>query len=325
MKKVIGLVLGLLMAGNVIAQDCVSKTGNNAIITLPKDIGDAAGLQDGDVIQAHYGALCAGKMVYHMTEGQTGIAMAVWGDNSLTEELDGMPEGKSIVFQVYRPSTKSTYTDVSVNYAVGDDIYAPNSIKIVGGMVVNGRLPKALTKFEAQVRDATATLIWETVSGKNIAGFEIQQKMDSTYRKVEYVDPQGAANQSHLYRHTMPNLAPGEHSFRLKIFEQDGSYSLSDAVTVETQITGNYVLSKAYPNPFSARANFNITLRNSEHVSVSVYDVVGRRVRSVYEGTMAANEKTPIHFDSNGLSSGLYLIRVQGESFSDVREVTLVR
>jgi hypothetical protein len=44
------------------------------------------------------------------------------------------------------------------------------------------------------------------------------------------------------------------------------------------------VLSPARPNPFDAESRFSVSLENGTHASVAVFDVNGRRVRTVFEG-----------------------------------------
>ncbi|MEO1726994.1 MAG: T9SS type A sorting domain-containing protein [Bacteroidota bacterium] len=84
-----------------------------------------------------------------------------------------------------------------------------------------------------------------------------------------------------------------------------------------------FSLSAAYPNPFQTSARVDLTLDRAEAVRVAVYDVLGRQVAVLHEGTLSAQTLHSFSLGARGLSSGLYLYRVTGESFSATRRVIL--
>lgn len=86
-----------------------------------------------------------------------------------------------------------------------------------------------------------------------------------------------------------------------------------------------YSLSAAYPNPFRSRTRFDLRVEKTQHVEVEVYNILGQRVRALYEGTLRAGDKRTFTLKARDLPSGLYLYRVQGETFTAARRVTLVR
>lgn len=85
------------------------------------------------------------------------------------------------------------------------------------------------------------------------------------------------------------------------------------------------VLTAAYPNPFYTRTSFSVRVSTTQRVSVGVYNVLGQRVRLLYEGTVAADQPQHFTLHAGTLPSGLYLYRVQGETFVATRRVVLVR
>ncbi len=104
----------------------------------------------------------------------------------------------------------------------------------------------------------------------------------------------------------------------------------STGITVANESDGSglpdsIVLSSAYPNPFTSQARFDVTLERTQSVRIEVFDVLGRQVGVLYEGTLAA--QTPHTFEISGrdLPSGLYLYRVTGETFAQTRSLTLLK
>ncbi len=99
-------------------------------------------------------------------------------------------------------------------------------------------------------------------------------------------------------------------------------------VAIEPDLPGlpdSYVLSGAYPNPFNPQAQFNLTLEHSQSVRIDVFDVLGRHVDQLHEGTLAAQVQHTFRIDGQNLSSGTYLYRVMGENFAETRSIVLLK
>ena len=88
---------------------------------------------------------------------------------------------------------------------------------------------------------------------------------------------------------------------------------------------GAYHLSNAYPNPFYPKTSFSISVGRAQHVEVTVYDLRGRRVAGLYDGTLEAGTTRAVTFASGALPSGLYLIRIRGKYFAAGQAVVLAR
>ena len=65
-----------------------------------------------------------------------------------------------------------------------------------------------------------------------------------------------------------------------------------------------------YPNPFNPVTTIRYALPETEPVRLEVFDMMGRRVALLVDGTKEAGTHE-VRFDSRGLSSGLYLYRMQ--------------
>ncbi|MDX1440226.1 MAG: T9SS type A sorting domain-containing protein [Rubricoccaceae bacterium] len=95
-------------------------------------------------------------------------------------------------------------------------------------------------------------------------------------------------------------------------------------VTAE-QMPNGYLLENAYPNPFNPTATIGFAVVRAQDVELALYDALGRKVRSLYNGTVEAGTRVEAQVNGEGLPSGLYLIRLVGESFSTTRRVTLLK
>jgi hypothetical protein len=95
-------------------------------------------------------------------------------------------------------------------------------------------------------------------------------------------------------------------------------------VTVQAEIPAEFALHGNYPNPFNPSTEIRFDLPEAVEVSLHVYDVTGRMVARLVEGSMAAGTHR-VTFDASGLSSGLYLYRIQAGRFTQVRRMILVK
>ena len=91
----------------------------------------------------------------------------------------------------------------------------------------------------------------------------------------------------------------------------------------------NFGLNSVYPNPFNSGCKIRITTLLDERVSLTVYDTLGRKVRSLVHHPLRSGEHH-ISWDGkdahgNSVTSGVYIINfIQGE-FSESSRVTLIR
>ncbi|REL39249.1 T9SS C-terminal target domain-containing protein [Rhodohalobacter sp. SW132] len=98
-------------------------------------------------------------------------------------------------------------------------------------------------------------------------------------------------------------------------------FSLS---TEEPEQVRDFELHQNYPNPFNPATTISFYLPQSEEVTLTVFDITGRRVATLVDQPMNAG----IHnqtFDASALSSGIYFYRLEAGSFSDVQKMTLIK
>ena len=90
------------------------------------------------------------------------------------------------------------------------------------------------------------------------------------------------------------------------------------------ELPAGYMLSPVYPNPFNPQARFTLEMAEAQSVRISVFDLLGREIRVLHDGSLAAGS-TGFVIDGAGLPSGLYVLRAAGESFTTSRRMTLLR
>jgi hypothetical protein len=72
---------------------------------------------------------------------------------------------------------------------------------------------------------------------------------------------------------------------------------------------GKFALHPAYPNPFNNSTRIGFSLPRTEKIELSLYDVLGRKVRDITDQVYQPGENEVI-FHAYGLSSGVYFVRL---------------
>lgn len=85
-----------------------------------------------------------------------------------------------------------------------------------------------------------------------------------------------------------------------------------------------FELKANYPNPFNAVTNIQFTLPEASDVMLAVFDITGRLVTTLANGSFAAGYHS-LTFDANALSSGVYFYRLEAGKFVDTRKMVLLK
>jgi hypothetical protein len=82
---------------------------------------------------------------------------------------------------------------------------------------------------------------------------------------------------------------------------------------------------RVYPNPFNPATSIEYTVAASGPVTIDIYDVAGRRVATVLDGSPRDPGAYVERFRPDGLASGVYFVRVETPSGTVSRSVTLLK
>jgi hypothetical protein len=101
--------------------------------------------------------------------------------------------------------------------------------------------------------------------------------------------------------------------------------------TILTDVNEYYSLNQiefklfpCYPNPFNSVTTIKFNVSKTSHISLNIYDLLGREVRTLI------NEQKPdgeylVNFDANNLSSGIYIYILNADGYSLSRKLILLK
>ncbi|RPI02627.1 MAG: T9SS C-terminal target domain-containing protein [Ignavibacteriae bacterium] len=86
----------------------------------------------------------------------------------------------------------------------------------------------------------------------------------------------------------------------------------------------NFSLAQNYPNPFNPATQISYSIAKASFVSLKVYNLIGQEVATLVSNNQTAGRYT-VPFNASGLSSGVYLYRLQAGSSIEVKRMMLVK
>jgi hypothetical protein len=257
-----------------------------------------------------------------------------------TENPHGVPLLSMVLF---RNSSGTLWTNVG-GYPSGNDPNVHHSVFL--GYVSqwsnwaigdgNQPLPIQLASFGAmRMQNGFVRLDWMTLSETNNYGFEVQRSADSTssFTTVpnSFIAGHGTTTEPHRYFFVDSTATSARLWYRLKQIDLDGTLRYTDAITVEAltvvaekPLPKEYGLSQNYPNPFNPTTTIKYQLPANSYVTLKVYDIAGRQVAVLVNGTIEAGYHET-RFEAKDLAGGVYLYRLKADNFVATKKLIVLR
>jgi polygalacturonase len=103
----------------------------------------------------------------------------------------------------------------------------------------------------------------------------------------------------------------------------------ADEKSGQNELPGQFLLRQNYPNPFNPSTKINYQLPEASHVTLRIYDIMGREVAVLVDGNKGAGYYTAV-FDGARLASGVYFTRLivqpqDSKQFVKVKKMLLIK
>jgi photosystem II stability/assembly factor-like uncharacterized protein len=109
----------------------------------------------------------------------------------------------------------------------------------------------------------------------------------------------------------------------------DGVFNYRNILTyvekdLKKAISSLFSLQQNYPNPFNSETVIHFDIAMFSHVSISVFDVLGRKLHTIEDKCFIPG-KYSTRFSSKGLSSGIYFYNIQAEGYTDTKKFIIIK
>ncbi|MEJ2637091.1 MAG: T9SS type A sorting domain-containing protein [Calditrichia bacterium] len=115
------------------------------------------------------------------------------------------------------------------------------------------------------------------------------------------------------------------------VVDYEGAVEKAQQLTVvqdqqnnKPQIPQGYMLEQNYPNPFNPTTTITYSLPIAGQVSIKVFDVLGRQVKTLVDGSEKAGSHQ-VQLDAGNLASGVYFYRMEASNISMTKKMLLMR
>jgi aminopeptidase N len=227
--------------------------------------------------------------------------ITVWNDSRIGDyrfTVNGNPTSLLMdrYYWILRDAVSEAYTMNIVTTSLPDGIYQQyynQTIEARGGTlpyhfsVVSGTLPPDLSL------DQDTGVISGTLSYIDTYSFTIRCADSSSPVKTD------------------------DQDYTINVVNSQG-ISENDNVPTDFMVVGNY------PNPFNSSTIIRLTLPEAGHIRVDIFNMLGQKIETLYDGNMSAGEKE-IVWNGSRAASGIYFYRVTSGNRTATRKMLMLK
>jgi len=189
-------------------------------------------------------------------------------------------------------------------------------------------VPVELESFNAtNSNNGKVILSWQTASELNNRGFEVQRKFNnSEFVSIGFVEGKGTTSEKQFYNFIDSPFEEGLYIYRLKQIDYDGKTHLSNEVEIVFSQLTQLEIEQNYPNPTNSRTTIFWAIPVDTHVSLKLFDVLGREVYTlVDEFRSAGRYESVIDFSEIQIQSGIYFYELHSGSTTITKKLILLK
>jgi len=188
-------------------------------------------------------------------------------------------------------------------------------------------VPVFVGGFDATAFEGRVNLTWEIVADEEVLGFKVYRRLEGGSGSVNVASdgliPPGART------YADESVRGGEtYEYALGVVLADRSEVRSQVVTVKTKAYA-LALHQNTPNPFNPTTTISFTLPERARVTLAIYDVGGRLVRTLVDETVGEGYQEHLWDgkDAKGasVSSGVYFYTLQSSGRSITKKMLLLK
>ena len=193
------------------------------------------------------------------------------------------------------------------------------------------QLSVELMGFTAVAGNGEVRLDWSTGAERENDHFDIQRSRGNTgWTQIAEVNGQGTVSYATQYSYVDNNVDNGvNYRYRLVAVDMNGQSGQVGGEGLATPnvnagLPAEFALHQSFPNPFNPTTSIRFDVPEAAHVLLTVFDINGRQVATLVDGSLAANSYT-VSFDAANLSSGTYFYRLEAGRFTSMKKMLLLK
>ena len=213
-------------------------------------------------------------------------------------------------------------TQFRVLSSMNEGTWASDSMS---GTSLDNIAPPSPENLLVEVGDSSNLLSWDIVNTNDLFAYTLYKSLDSLAASAEIV----AETTSNIYE-DLDMI--GDFYYWVSAFDVNGNESeFSSYVKVDTSNLFNesnpsegYALLGCYPNPFNSIIKIDYYAPFLSDVLVEVYTITGIKIDKLQSSSVPAGVHS-IYWNANSHSSGIYIVRMTTNSFTESQKIILVK
>lgn len=123
---------------------------------------------------------------------------------------------------------------------------------------------------------------------------------------------------------SVPNFSVNAYTARVFSNKNNNQLGITSVAPVRSGVPAEFSLSQNYPNPFNPATSISYSIPVSGHVTLKVYDMLGREVMTLADDMHSAGSYS-VRFEAGSLSSGMYLYTLRSGSNVSTKRLLLIK
>ncbi|MEW6684836.1 MAG: T9SS type A sorting domain-containing protein [Candidatus Edwardsbacteria bacterium] len=200
---------------------------------------------------------------------------------------------------------------------------------------VSAPLAVELTEFSCRSLDNTVLLTWCTESEIDNYAWLIDRSImpEEGFLRIATIPASGNNSAGHTYTYIDRTVLPDKtYYYKLGDVDINGVITWHGPISVSTALSpviNQISLSHCSPNPFSDETTINYAIPTAGNVSLKVYDICGRLVRTLIDSYQERGRYPAVwkgdNNESKAVASGVYFYRLSTNDGSLIQKVILLR
>ncbi len=204
------------------------------------------------------------------------------------------------------------------------------------GVSVDNLVPTAPTSLTATAEANQISLSWDESPDEDFNYFSIRRGESAGFNAASPASEIGTTTDPSYIDATIEN--DKTYYYRVVAFDFNANQGdLSDEVNATVTNIGEnglalpetYALYQNYPNPFNPSTTIKFDLPEQANVSIVVYNILGSKVRTLYNGARVAGSHQIVWDGMNDqgirVTSGVYIYTIKAGTFVESKKMTLMK